>query len=212
MDPKPFREPAALRAWFAKHAAKESELWIKFYRIKSGKKSVTYPEALDEALCVGWIDGIRKSLDDESYIQRWTPRKKGSYWSTVNIKKAEALIEQRRLTPAGQAAFDARDAKAAARYSFENRPHELPLDALATMKKDRAAWTFWQEQPAGYKRVAAWFLVSAKQDATKERRLALILKHARAGERIPQFVSPGKPIKPAAKKKENMKEKKARAR
>lgn len=211
VDPKPFREPAALRAWFEKHASSERELWIIFYKIGSGKKSVTYSEALDEALCVGWIDGIVKSIDDESYIRRWTPRKKGSYWSTVNIKKAEGLIAQRRMTPAGQAAFDARDAKAAARYSFENRPHDLPPDALAAMKRDKAAWTFWQEQPAGYKRMVAWFLVSAKQDATGERRLALLMKHSRAGERIPQFVSPGKPLKPAANKRKNAKVRKARA-
>lgn len=200
MDPKPFATPAALRAWFAKHHAKEKELWILFYKVSSDKKSVRYPEALDEALCVGWIDGIVKRIDDESHMQRWTPRKKGSYWSSVNIKKAEALIAAGRMKAAGLAAFEARDKSAAARYSFENAPQELPRAALAELKKSKAAFAFWQEQPPSYRKAVAWWIASAKKEETKARRLALLLKHTRAGERIPQFVSPGKAGKPARKK------------
>lgn len=200
MDPRPFPTPAALRAWFAKNHAKETELWILFYKVSSPKRSVRYPEALDEALCVGWIDGIVKRVDDESHVQRWTPRKKRSYWSTVNIKKAEALIAAGRMKPAGLAAFEARDKSAAARYSFENDTRELPAGALAELKMDNAALAFWEEQPPSYRKAATWWIVSAKREETKARRIATLLKHTRAGERLPHLVSPGTSNKPARKK------------
>lgn len=195
MTPIAFETPAKLRAWLAKNAATKTELWILFYKVRSKRKSVRYPEALDEALCVGWIDGILKRLDDESYIQRFTPRKKDSYWSSVNIRKAEALIASGRMKAAGLAAFERRDASAARRYSFENRTQDLPPKALATLKKNKPAFTFWQAQPASYRKMATWWLASAKKEETKARRLEQFIAHHAKGERIPQFVSPRKSAK-----------------
>jgi uncharacterized protein YdeI (YjbR/CyaY-like superfamily) len=190
--PRAFPSPSALREWFDGNHLEAQELWIRFYKLDSGKPSVTYPEALDEALCVGWIDGIRKRLDDESYIMRFTPRKKSSYWSTVNIRKARALVATGRMRPAGLAAFRMRDASAERRYSFENRPRDLPADALASLRQHKEAWAFWSEQPASYRRAVAWWIVSAKGSDTRERRIALLIDRSRKDERIPQFVSPSR--------------------
>lgn len=196
MDPKSaprtFATPAKLRAWFEKNHATKTELWIKYYKVASGKKGVVYREALDEALCFGWIDGQAKGIDESSYMQRWTPRKKGSYWSAVNIRKAEALIAAGRMAPAGLAAFEARDASAALRYSFENRPRDLPREAAAEMRRNPAAWAFWSAQPPSYRRAATWFVVSAKKEETKARRLAQLVACSAKGERIPQLVSPAR--------------------
>lgn len=191
-EPIAFENPAALRAWYDKNHSKANELWIRFYRLASRKATVTYPEALDEALSVGWIDGIRKRADDDSYIQRFTPRKEKSYWSTVNIQKAEALIAAGRMRPAGLTAFEARDAYVTRRYSFENRPRDLPPDALAALKRDTKGWTFWRHQPASYRQAAAWWIVSAKRSETRKRRIVLLIEHSRKRERIPQFVSPAR--------------------
>jgi len=190
--PRLFRTTKELRAWFAKHGAKERELWMKYWKAHVEEECVRYQAALDEALCVGWIDGRSKSIDDESYMQRWTPRKKGSYWSAVNIAKAERLLAEGRMAPTGLAAFEARDTSAAARYSFENRPQDLPPEHLTRLKANKAAWAFWQEQPSGYRKTATWLVVSAKQEATREKRLQLLIDHAAKGERIPQLVSPAK--------------------
>jgi len=195
MDPRPFPSPADLRIWFAKHAATESELWILFYKVHTGSPTVTYAKALDEALCVGWIDGKVKRIDDESHMQRFTPRRPQSYWSSVNIRKAKALIAAGRMTPAGLAAFERRDKSASRRYSFENRPADLPSDALAQMKKNQKAWQFWQSQPPGYRKVSTWYVLSAKQAETRARRLATVIAYCARGMRLPQLASPEKTIK-----------------
>ena len=187
-----FKDPAALREWFEKNHARVGELWIRFYRLDSGKASVTYPEALDEALCVGWIDGVRKRVDEESYIMRFTSRKRGSYWSTVNIRNVERLLAAGRMRPAGLKAFEGRDASAERRYSFEQRPHDLPADAVSELKKDVRAWGHWREQPPGYRRAVAWWIVSSKKPGTRAKRIALLLEHSRAGERVPPLVSPAR--------------------
>jgi uncharacterized protein YdeI (YjbR/CyaY-like superfamily) len=153
---------------------------------------VRYQAALDEALCFGWIDGQNKGIDDESYVQRWTPRKKGSYWSAVNIEKAQRLIAEGRMMPAGLAAFEARDKGAPARYSFENAPQELPPAMEKELRADKAAWAFWKEQPPSYRRAATWIVLSAKKEETRLRRLRSLIAHAAKGERLPQLVSPAK--------------------
>lgn len=196
--PRLFKTREAFRAWLAKNHDKKGEIWLRYHKAGSGKTSVVYKEALDEALCFGWIDGVVKGIDDASYIQRWSPRKKGSYWSAVNIKKAEALIAQGRMTPAGLAAFAARDKSAKARYSFENRPQDLPPAALARLKGNKAAWAFWQEQPPGYRRTATWLVVSAKKDETRAKRLELLIECSARGERLPALVSPARAKKTAA--------------
>jgi len=153
---------------------------------------VTYPEALDEALCVGWIDGVRKRVDEESYVMRFTPRKRGSYWSTVNIRNVERLLAAGRMRPAGLKAYEGRDASADRRYSFEQRPHDLPADAVSELKKDARAWGYWREQPPGYRRAVAWWIVSSKKPGTRAKRIALLLEHSRDGERVPLLVSPAR--------------------
>lgn len=193
-----FATPRQLRAWLAKNSGKVSELWILFHKVGSGRKSVTYPQALDEALAIGWIDGIRKRVDDASYTIRFTPRKKGSYWSTVNIAKARALVAAGRMTPAGLAAFEARDASEARRYSFENRPQDLPAGALAELKRSRAAWAFWQEQPPSYRRAATWFVLSAKKEATRARRLRQLIATSAKRERLAALTSPARRTKAPA--------------
>ena len=187
-----FKDPAALREWFEKNHARVGELWIRFYRLDAGKASVTYPEALDEALCVGWIDGVRKRVDEESYIMRFTSRKRGSYWSTVNIRNVERLLAAGRMRPAGLKAYEGRDASADRRYSFEQRPHDLPADAVSELKKDARAWGYWREQPPGYRRAVAWWIVSSKKPGTRAKRIVLLLEHSRDGERVPPLVSPAR--------------------
>lgn len=132
MKPTFFRTPAAFRAWLAKHAATASKLWVEYYRKDSGTPSITWPESVDEALCVGWIDGIRKGIDGTRYAIRFTPRKPGSIWSSINIKRATALIQEGRMQPAGLKAFEARRENRSGLYSYEQRPVELgpPYDGL----------------------------------------------------------------------------------
>ena len=190
--PRLFRTPEKLRAWFAKHGAKEKELWIRYWKAHVDKACVRYQAALDEALCFGWIDGQSKSIDEDSYMQRWTPRRKGSSWSAVNVAKAERLIAQGRMMPAGLAAFEARDKEAKARYSLENAPQELPPEFSARFKAAGAAWAFWQEQPPSYRRTATWLVVSAKKQETREKRLKALIDHSSRWERLPQLVSPAK--------------------
>ena len=199
MEPQPFPNPLKLRAWFAKHAATKSELWVLFYKVHAGKPTVAYAEAVDEALSVGWIDGRVQRVDDESYMQRFTPRRPRSYWSSVNIRKANALITAGRMSPAGLAAFEQRDTSAAHRYSFESRPRNLPRESLSELKKNRKAWEFWEEQPPGYRKVVTWYVLSAKRDETRARRLAAVIDYSARGMRLPQLISPETRIKPTRK-------------
>lgn len=174
-------------------------MWIFSYKAHSGKPTVTYGQAVDEALSMGWIDGKVKRVDEESFMQRFTPRRPHSYWSSVSIRKAKALIAAGRMTRGGLATFEQRNKSAGRRYSFENRPNDLPREALAEMKKDRKAWEFWTDQPPGYRRVVSWFVLSAKRDETRARRLAAVIAHAAQGRRLPQLISPERAI-PASRK------------
>ena len=144
---------------------------IGFYRTSTGKPSITYHEALDEALCVGWIDGVRRSRDDESYEQRFTPRKPRSYWSLVNIGRARALIKAKRMKPAGLRAFEKRDEAGAKRYSNEQQTVVFDTLREARFRQNAAAWEFFQAQPAGYRRVMTHRVMSAKREETREKRL-----------------------------------------
>ena len=144
---------------------------IGFYRTSTGKPSITYHEALDEALCVGWIDGVRRSRDDESYEQRFTPRKPRSYWSLVNIGRARALIKAKRMKPAGLRAFEKRDEAGAKRYSNEQQTVVFDTRREARFRQNAVAWEFFQAQPAGYRRVMTHRVMSAKREETREKRL-----------------------------------------
>ncbi len=163
-----------------------------YYKKGTGKPSMTWPDSVDEALCYGWIDGVRKSLDDERYVIRFTPRKPVSIWSNVNIAKVRKLIEQGRMRPAGLAAWERRDEARSGIYAFERKAASFSADHEARFRKNQRAWTFFAAQPAGYKRVAAHYVSSAKREETRARRLAALIMHSAKGERLPQYLSPAK--------------------
>ena len=136
---------------------------------------VTYAQALDEALCFGWIDGVRRSVDADSFSIRFTPRKPRSIWSRINVGHVDRLQKEGRMMPAGVAAFEARDEKRTGVYSFENRPKELPPEMLETFRANRPAWTFFEEQPPYYRRTMVYWILSGKKEETRARRLALLV-------------------------------------
>jgi uncharacterized protein YdeI (YjbR/CyaY-like superfamily) len=185
MKPKFFPTPKHFRAWLAKHHANTPELWVGFYKKDSGRPSITWPESVDEALCVGWIDGLRKSLDEHSYMIRFTPRKPGSIWSAVNTRRAKELIEEGQMLPAGSRAFEGRDPKKTNLYSFEQRHAAKLGPALEKrFKANSKAWKFFQAQPEGYRRIAFFYVMSAKQEETRARRLESLIRDSAAGLRI----------------------------
>jgi uncharacterized protein YdeI (YjbR/CyaY-like superfamily) len=177
VEPIYFATPDDLRAWFERHHASERELVVGFYKKGSGVPSITWPEAVDEALCVGWIDGVRQGVDDQRYSNRFTPRTKRSTWSAVNIKRAKELIELGRMRPAGIDAFERRTDDRSAIYSYEQRRNATLEPAHERrFRRNRAAWTFFQAQPPGYRRTAIHWVVSAKKAETRERRLATLIE------------------------------------
>jgi uncharacterized protein YdeI (YjbR/CyaY-like superfamily) len=196
-DPTFFATPAAFRRWLARHHASRAFVWIGFWKKASGNKGITYAEAVDEALCFGWIDGLVHSFDDRAYKQRFTPRKAGSIWSAINIAKAERLKKAGRMEKGGLAAFEGRDPKRAGLYSFENKPAEFSPAVEKRFRANKAAWRFFAAQPPGYRRVATFWVMSAKQEATRERRLARLIEDSGAGNRLASLsTSPRPPRKP----------------
>ncbi len=184
-----FKTPSDLRKWFEVHHASAPELWVGYYKKDSGKPSISWPESVDEALCFGWIDGVRKSVDDISYKIRFTPRKPRSIWSAVNIKRAQELMEQGLMQPAGLRAFQARTENRSGIYSYEQRSLELPDRYGKKLKKHPAAWEFFQAQPPSYRKAANWYVLSAKKEETRLKRLEQLIAHSEAGRRIPQFTA-----------------------
>jgi uncharacterized protein YdeI (YjbR/CyaY-like superfamily) len=180
-----FATPAKFRAWLEKHHASETELWVGFHRKASGKPSITWPESVDEALCVGWIDGIRKTIDESSYMIRFTPRKKTSTWSLVNLGRVPVLQREGRMRPAGLKAFEERAEAKSGIYSYEQRKHAaLDAEAEKEFRKNARAWKFFSAQPPGYRKIAAWYVISAKQDATRRKRLQRLISDSEAGRRL----------------------------
>jgi uncharacterized protein YdeI (YjbR/CyaY-like superfamily) len=184
--PKPrfFATASDLRAWFEQHAATADELQVGYYKKHTGRPSPTWSESVDEALCFGWIDGVRHSIDADRYTNRFTPRRKGSHWSRVNVAKVEALIAAGKMTPAGLAAFEARSAEKTGRASYETRPHAFPPEHEKAFKADKAAWTWFSSQPPGYRRSAIWYVVSAVRAATQAKRLQRLIELSAEGRRI----------------------------
>jgi uncharacterized protein YdeI (YjbR/CyaY-like superfamily) len=179
-----FESRGKFRAWLEKHHSSRSELWIGFYNKASGRGGLTYKEALDEALCFGWIDGVRKKLNGEAYVQRFTPRKTKSYWSAVNTKRAEQLIEAKLMAPAGLAAFERRDAAASGRYSFERETAKFLPAQIRQFKAHPEAWKFFASQPPYYRRLMAFYVVNAKRAETQAGRLARVIEESAKGRRI----------------------------
>jgi uncharacterized protein YdeI (YjbR/CyaY-like superfamily) len=188
--PRFFRSGDELRRWLGKNAARARELWVGFYNARSGRKGITYREALDQALCFGWIDGVRKSLDPERYAQRFTPRTARSYWSKVNIARMHELEAQGLVADPGRAAFARRDEAAAARYSFERENAELSPALEEAFRADARAWAFFQEQPPGYRRLATFFVMEARKEETRQRRLAQLVRLCAGGKRLPGLERP----------------------
>ena len=191
MDPVFFETPAAFRAWLEANHDREAVLLVGYYNKASGKPSITYPESVDEALCFGWIDGLRKNRDESSYTIRFTPRKPRSIWSAVNIKRAEELIAEERMAPAGAAAFEARREDRSRVYSYEQGGPTLDAASERRFRAETRASSFFQEQAPSYQRTCMWWVISAKQEVTRDRRLKQLIEHSERGERLPQFVSPG---------------------
>lgn len=184
MNPKFFKTPSAFRKWLAANHAKSKELWVGFYKKNSGKPSIDWPESVDEALCFGWIDGIRKSIDEESYKIRFTPRKPGSIWSAINIRNVERLIKEKRMEPAGLKAYELKKEFRSGIYSYEQRSPELVEPYLGKLKRNKAAWKFFSAQPPGYRKMMNWFIVSAKQEETRLKRLARLIEASEKGQRV----------------------------
>jgi len=187
--PRFFRTPARFRAWLEKNHATKSELLVGFYKKDSGEPSITWPQSVDEALCFGWIDGIRKRIDDRSYTIRFTPRKPGSTWSKVNITRARALIEEGRMQPSGRAAYKLRKENKSGIYSYEQRKPHLEEPYASKLKRKKRAWEFFQAQPPSYLKAVSWWIVSAKREETRLRRLEQLIDYSTKGERIPQYLS-----------------------
>ena len=183
MEPRFFRSHSAFRAWLAKHHAVTSELLVGFYKKGSGKPSLTWPESVDEALCFGWIDGIRRRVDDDSYTIRFTPRRPRSIWSAVNIRRAQALADEGKMRPTGRAAYDARKENRSGVYAYEHRSATLPEAYARRMKKHKAAWSFFLAQPPSYRKKIGWWIVSAKQEETRLKRLAKLIDDSARGLR-----------------------------
>ncbi len=178
-----FETAADFRQWLSKNHDKATELWLGMYNQRSRQTSINYKEALDEALCFGWIDGVRKSINETTYKQRFTPRKKTSRWSKVNIKRAAELCALGRMMPCGLAAFERRS-QAPAGYSFEERPEGLDPSSEKEFRKHKQAWQFFQAQAPWYRRSASWWVISAKKDETKMRRLATLIQDSENERRL----------------------------
>ncbi len=191
MEPVFFATPAELRAWLERHHGDRDELWVGLYKKASGRPSVTWPEVVDEALCFGWIDGVRRSLGPDSYVNRLTPRRPRSNWSAVNIKRVGELIEEGRMTPAGLAAFAARTDDRSAVYSYEQRrAATLEPDQEERFRAIPDAWEWFQARPSSYRRAATHWVVSAKRSETRERRLQTLIEDSAAGRTVKPLTRP----------------------
>lgn len=184
MKPKFFSSPEQFREWLEQNHDRTDELFLGFHKKSSGKKSITYAEALDEALCFGWIDGVRKKLNETSYIQRFTPRKPRSIWSNINVRHVERLKKDERMHAAGLEAYARRDPKRTGIYSFENRPRELSPAYEKIFRQNASAWNFFQEQPPSYKRLMIFRTMSAKKEETQLRRLKQLIESSEKGVRL----------------------------
>lgn len=182
-----FATPQALRLWFIAHHTSAAELWLAYWKKGSGQPSVTWQESVDEALCVGWIDGVRKRLDEQRYVIRFTPRRPGSIWSAVNLQRVAALTAEGRMLPAGLQVHAARDPAKAGIYSFEQRLESFAPAHEAQFRAHAAAWAEFCSRPGTYRRAVMSWVANAKQAATQQRRLEAAIAHAARGEALPQF-------------------------
>lgn len=179
-----FESPQNLRKWFQKNHEIKSALLVGFYKVKSGKKSITWSESVDQALCFGWIDGIRKSIDEVSYCIRFTPRKPGSIWSSVNIKKIELLSAKGLMYPQGIVCFDKRKQEKSSIYSYEKMPVTLSKEFEKKLKAHKTAVAFLNSMPPSYQKIVTNWVMSAKQESTRIKRLEELISDSEAGRKI----------------------------
>jgi uncharacterized protein YdeI (YjbR/CyaY-like superfamily) len=185
VDATYFASPAEWREWLAQNHNWETELVLALRKKGASKGGITYREALDEALCFGWIDGITRRIDEDYYGVRFTPRKARSVWSAVNIKRVGELIAEGRMQPPGLKAFEGRDPALANRYSFENEARTLDGEYERQFRANAEAWRYWETQPPGYRKTATFWVLSAKKEETRQRRLATLIECSANGERLP---------------------------
>jgi uncharacterized protein YdeI (YjbR/CyaY-like superfamily) len=180
-----FDDAAAFRAWLERHHETARELWVGYYRKSTGRPTLTWQDSVAEALCFGWIDGIRRKVDDERYANRFTPRKAGSTWSAVNVATMERLLAEGRVRPAGLRAWEARTAARTGIYSYEQRALATLADAEErTFRKRRTAWKYWESCPPGYRKQMIWRIVSARRPETRAKRLEQLMASCEAGKRM----------------------------
>ncbi len=182
-----FATPAEFRAWLERHHARAPELIVGYYKVATGRPSMTWPQSVAEALCFGWIDGIRRTVDAESYCVRFTPRRPRSVWSAINIRLVAELEAAGKMTPAGRAAFEARPHKSGPKsrgYRAQKRDGTLDAVTIRAFKKNRRAWAFFEAQPPGYRRTMAWWVMQAKKPETRERRLGALVAASGQGRRL----------------------------
>jgi uncharacterized protein YdeI (YjbR/CyaY-like superfamily) len=180
-----FSGPQEFRAWLEENHDRETELWMGLRKKHVPDRGLTWADAVVEALCFGWIDSVAQRLDDDSTRQRWTPRKPGSIWSTINIASVERLIAEGRMHPAGLAAYERRRDDRSGVYAYENRDRELPSEYAARLAADPAASAFWAEATASYRKVVVNWVLTAKQEATRDKRMAQLVEDCAAGRLVP---------------------------
>lgn len=195
-----FASSAAMRTWLDRHHASARELVVGFHKVHTRKPSLTWTESVREALCFGWIDGVRHSIDEDRYQIRFTPRKPSSIWSRLNVRHVEELIAAGRMTQAGLRAYAAREESHTGRYSFEQRLEALPEPWASELTRHPAAAVFFAARPASYRRAAIWWVISAKKDETKASRLARLVALSAKGETLPALTPRTAPKKAAGKK------------
>ncbi len=193
-----FGSPEEFRAWLEVHHASAAELWVGFHKRATGRPSMTWPQSVDEALCFGWIDGLRKSVDAARYKIRFTPRRPTSNWSAINVARAAELVAERRMRAPGLLAYENRREDRTARYAYEQEGARLSETHERDFRRDPKAWAFYQAQPPWYRRTTGWWVASAKREETRERRLRELMARSREGRWIGPAAASGRP---AAKKR-----------
>ena len=195
-EPVFFARPALFRKWLERNHETHSELLVGFHKRDSGRESMTWPESVAEALCFGWIDGLRRRVDDRSYTIRFTPRKSSSIWSTVNTNMMRELIAAKRVHPAGMRAFERRRNEKSSVYAYENRQTAVfDVQAEREFKRHKAAWKFFEQCPPWYRRTATWRVISAKRPETRAKRLAELISCCAERRAIPSLALSGDPLR-----------------
>jgi uncharacterized protein YdeI (YjbR/CyaY-like superfamily) len=192
MKAKFFKTPSGFRKWLEKNHASAQELWVGYYKKDSGKLSMTWQQSVDEALCFGWIDGIRKSIDEISYMNRFTPRKPRSTWSTVNINRVQELIKAGLMQPSGLKAFQNRKEDKSGIYAYEQKDRKLSDEYEQKFKANKKAWEFFHTQAPWYQRTVSWWVISAKKEETRQKRLEQLIADSAQGQTIAQLTRTNK--------------------